>query len=218
MPYKENMAEESRVSKVIFLNGCGSSGKTSIAKAVQQESPDLWLHFGVDTFIDMMPFGKEEQYIKFIPGKNERGPTMHVDSLPPSAKLFSVMPHVAELFLTHGNNLIIDEVLFDEAALNAYARHLKAHRVYYIGVFCDLAVMQERESLRGDRRIGLSNDQIDRVHQGVLNSYDFKVDTTVLSPLEAARLILQYVDTTPAPTSFQALHLSTHSQTETSTR
>ncbi len=128
------------------------------------------------------------------------------------------MPQFAEMLVTQENNLIIDEVLFDEAALNAYASHLKAHTVYYIGVFCDLAVMQERERLRRDRRIGLSNDQIDRVHQGVLNSYDFKVNTTTIPPLEAARLIMRYVETNPAPTSFQALHLSTHSQTETSTR
>jgi chloramphenicol 3-O phosphotransferase len=83
---------------------------------------------------------------------------------------------------------------------------------YYTGVFCDLAVMQEREILRRDRCIGLSNDQFDRVHQGALNAYDFKVNTTVLSPFEAARLILQYVDTTPAPNSFQLLYLLHNSQ------
>jgi chloramphenicol 3-O phosphotransferase len=187
------------VSQVVFLNGCGSSGKTCIAKAIQQESPDLWLHFGVDTFIDMIPFGKEEQYLKFILGNNERGPTMHVESGAEGGKLFSVMPQFSEMLADLGNNLIIDEVLFDEEAL-------KAHTVYYIGVFCDLAVMQEREILRRDRCIGLSNDQFDRVHQGALNAYDFKVNTTVLSPFEAARLILQYVDTTPAPNSFQLLY------------
>ena len=62
-----------------------------------------------------------------------------------------------------------DEVLFDENAVKAYAKHLQDHIAYYIGVFCDLEVMQEREILRRDRCIGLSNDQIDRVHQGVLN-------------------------------------------------
>jgi len=77
--------------------------------------------------------------------------------------------------------------------------------VFYIGVFCDLAVMQEREVLRRDRCIGLSNDQIDRVHQGVLNSYDFKVDTTATSPFEAARLILKFMDDNPVPKAFQTL-------------
>ena len=193
------------MSKIIFLNGCGSSGKTSIAKAIGHESQELWLSFGVDTFIDMIPFGRQESYLKFIPGQNDRGPTMHVKSGPEGGKLFSVMPQFAEMLANRGNNLIIDEVLFDENALKAYAHHLKDHAVYYIGVFCDLKVMQEREILRRDRCMGLSNDQIDRVHQGVLNSYDFKVDTTAISPFEAARLILKFADDHPSPKAFQTL-------------
>lgn len=193
------------MSKIIFLNGCGSSGKTSIAKAIQHSSPELWLTFGIDTFIDMIPFERQEPYLKFIPGQNERGSTMHVEAGFEGAKLFSVMPHFAEILAFKGNNLIIDEVLFDEEALKMYAQHLKNHTVYYIGIFCDLNVMQEREVLRRDRCIGLSNDQIDRVHQGALNSYDFKVDTTAISPFEAARLILQFMDDNPEPKAFQSL-------------
>ena len=193
------------MSKIIFLNGCGSSGKTSIARAIGHESPDLWLTIGVDKFIDMIPFGRQEPYLKFIPGKNERGPIMYVELGAEGGKLFSVMPQFAEMLAASGNNLIIDEVLFDENALKAYVQQLKAHTVYYIGVFCDLAVMQEREILRLDRYIGLSNDQIDRVHQGLLNSYDFKVDTTAISTFEAARLILKFVDDTPAPGAFLSL-------------
>lgn len=193
------------MSKIIFLNGCGSSGKTCIARAIQHESPDLWLSFGVDTFIDMIPFGRQEPYLKFIPGQNDRGPIMHVESGAEGAKLFSIMPQFAEMLAARGNNLIIDEVLFDEEALKAYVQQLKAHTVYYIGVFCDLEVMQEREVLRRDRCIGLSNDQIDRVHQGALNSYDFKVDTTAISPFEAARQILKYIDDNPVPEAFRVL-------------
>ena len=193
------------MSKIIFLNGCGSSGKTSITKAIQHESQELWLSFGVDTFIDMIPFGRQEPYLKFIPGQNEHGPTMHVESGPEGVKLFSVMPQFAAMLADQRNNLIIDEVLFDEEALKAYAKHLKDHTVYYIGVFCDLEVMQEREILRRDRCIGLSNNQIDRVHQGILNSYDFKVDTTAISSFEAARLIFQFLDNNPAPKAFQLL-------------
>ncbi len=193
------------MSKIIFLNGCGSSGKTSIAKAIGHESPELWLSFGVDTFIDMIPFGRQRAILKIYSRKNERGPTMHVESGAEGGNLFSVMPQFAEMLATCGNNLIIDEVLFDEEALKAYIQHLKAHTVYYIGVFCDLAIMQEREVLRRDRCIGLSNDQIDRVHQGVLNSYDFKVDTTAISPFEAARLILKFMDDNPVPKAFRVL-------------
>jgi len=123
------------MSKIIFLNGYGSSDKTSIARVIQHESTDLWLSFSVDTFIDMIPFGRQEPYLKFILGQNERGPTMHVESGPEGVKLFSVMPQFAEMLAARGNNLIIDEVLFDEEALKAYIQQLKARTVYYIGVF-----------------------------------------------------------------------------------
>jgi chloramphenicol 3-O phosphotransferase len=193
------------MSKIILLNGCGSSGKTSIAQAVGHLCSELWLTFGVDTFIDLIPFGRQESYLKFIPGQNESGPTMHVDAGPNAQKLFGVMPRFAEMLAASGNNLIIDEVLFHEDSLKAFAENLKHHTAYYIGIFCDLKVMQEREILRRDRGIGLSNDQIDRVHQGALNSYDFKVDTSKLSPFEAARQILTFIDNNPAPQAFRKI-------------
>jgi chloramphenicol 3-O phosphotransferase len=181
------------MSNIIILNGCGSSGKTSIAKAIQHSSPDLWLRFGIDTLIDMIPLGAMDTYLNFVPGKNALGPTMHVESNVQGKKLFRMMPQLAAIIANNDNNLIIEEVLFDEADLQAYAQHLKEHNVYYIGIFCDLSVMQERELLRGDRAIGLSNDQINRVHQGILGAYDFTIDTTITFPFQAARMIIQFI-------------------------
>ena len=43
------------MSQVIFLNGISSSGKTSIAKAIQYLAQIPFLHIGVDTLIEMMP-------------------------------------------------------------------------------------------------------------------------------------------------------------------
>ena len=193
------------MGKVIFLNGCGSSGKSSIARAIQKVITDHWLTFGVDTFIDMTPADKQESYFKMIPGENERGPTMRVEPGAQGHRLFGLMPRFAALLADAGHHLIIDEVLLDENSLKAYAECLKEHTVYYIGVFCDLKVMQEREVLRGDRCIGLSNDQIDRVHQGLLGSYDFKVDTTHVSALEAAGEILKFMEAHPMPQTFKKL-------------
>ena len=52
--------------------------------------------------------------------------------------------------------------------------------------------MQEREYLRKDRELGLSNDQFDRVHNGV-REYDLTVDTSNSSVFEAAREILYFI-------------------------
>jgi len=37
------------------LNGGSSSGKSSIARVLQELLPGLWLTFGVDAFIDALP-------------------------------------------------------------------------------------------------------------------------------------------------------------------
>ncbi len=126
---------------------------------------------------------------------------MRVERGPKGDQLFNVMPDFANLLANKGNNLIIDEVLFDDSSLESYVKSLSNHTVYYIGVFCDLESMQEREILRGDRCIGLSNDQIDRVHAG-LRKYDIKVDTTNDSAFEVAKQVLSYIDNTPDPQGF----------------
>lgn len=193
------------MSKIIFLNGCDSAGKTSITKAIQYLSDELWISFGVDSFIDMLAHTKQDQYFNFESGSNERGSLTSTDTTEKGAEFFNIMPEFAKLFASKGQNFIIDEVLFDEEVLKAYAKNLSNHTVYHIGIFCDLPIMQEREILRGDRCIGLANDQLNRVHQGTLNFYDFTVDTTSISNFYAAEEILAYIRNKLNPLAFNNL-------------
>ncbi|MEA3057185.1 MAG: chloramphenicol phosphotransferase, partial [Actinomycetota bacterium] len=41
--------------RVVALNGTSSSGKTTLARALQEHLTDTWLVFGVDTFIPAIP-------------------------------------------------------------------------------------------------------------------------------------------------------------------
>lgn len=43
------------IPQVIVLNGGSSSGKSSIARSLQEILPGIWLTFGVDTFINSLP-------------------------------------------------------------------------------------------------------------------------------------------------------------------
>lgn len=195
------------MGKIIFLNGCGSSGKTCIAKDIQRLSQEPWLRLGVDTFIDMMPdqylpFNeKSKEGFNFIPGKNDRGETIQIETGPYGEKVFSALPIVSRILSDIGHNLIIDEVVLNDSIIKSYINELKNQTVYFVGVFCALAVMQEREILRHDRAIGLSNAQIDIVHKG-LRDYDFTVDTTRELSFEIAKKILNFIETTPCPKGF----------------
>ena len=43
------------MSTIILLNGIGSAGKSSIAKALQQITREPFLHFSMDVFLEMLP-------------------------------------------------------------------------------------------------------------------------------------------------------------------
>lgn len=61
--------------------------------------------------------------------------------------------------------------------------------------------MQEREFLRRDRALGLSNDQIDRVHKGT-REYDLTVDTSNSSIFDVSREIIDFVYANKNPQGF----------------
>jgi chloramphenicol 3-O phosphotransferase len=44
-------------ARIIILNGVGSVGKSSIAKAFQTITTEPFLHIAMDAFIDMLPKG-----------------------------------------------------------------------------------------------------------------------------------------------------------------
>ena len=91
--------------------------------------------------------------------------------------------------------------MFNDNQLKSYVDKLADHTVYFIGVKCDLAIMQEREYLRRDRALGLSNDQFDRVHSG-MREYDFTVDTSNSSVYDVAKEIITSIKNNPDPKGF----------------
>lgn len=188
------------MSKIIFLNGCSSSGKTSIAKAIQYIASTPWLHLGVDSFINMLPrrfieFGDKakEGYYTFTSGENSRGSTIKVATAPLGEIFFQeVAPRIVNNFADFENNIIVDEVLFNDEQLENYATILSSHTVYFIKVICELKTMQEREIIRGNRIIGLANHQFDYLEKSSFE-YDTIIDTTNTSSFENARKILTLI-------------------------
>lgn len=193
---------------IIFLNGCSSSGKTTIAKAIQHLSDKPWLLLGIDTFFHMMPskyvgFGeKASEGYNFIPGQDEDGPLMNIKVGPFGRMVTQSIPKVAQSLVRDGHNLIIDEVLRTDDELEDYERALASHTVYFIGVMCDLKDMQKREILRGDRALGLARGQMTSVH-GLSRPYDLTVNTTTKSAFYCAEEILCFIRNIPNPQSFK---------------
>ena len=86
-----------------------------------------------------------------------------------------------------GNDLIVDEVLWDSEALADYRRQLRPFDFHVVALHAPLDVIEQRERQRGDRDLGLARWQYDKVHGGM--SYDLELDTSVATPDELAAKI-----------------------------
>ena len=152
---------------IVFLNGTSSSGKTSIAKALQEILDEPYLHFCVDTFLWMLP----ERYLS-------------QEALPAVApRVISAMHHCIAASASIGNNIIVDHVLEGTQWLQECIRLLANFPTLFVGVRCPLEELERREGKR-NRKNGTARYQFDRVHaHGV---YDLEVDTSIYSPMDCA--------------------------------
>lgn len=179
-----------RTARIILLNGVGSAGKSSIARALQASAVEPFLHVQMDTFIEMLP----ERYQEHPDGFSyetlivEDAPVVVVRTGSLGEQTLRGMRHAIAAMAAQGNNLIVDDVLLGEAK-GEYDSLLSPFRLFTVGIFAPLDVLEARERQRGDRLIGLARWQFDRVHRGM--DYDLEIDTAETSPLECARLITQ---------------------------
>jgi chloramphenicol 3-O phosphotransferase len=198
------------LNRVVFLNGPGSCGKTSVAKAMQHLSETLWLRLGVDAIFEMIPKqylsagAKAKEGLAFIPEINARGQSLRCESGMLGNQIFYALPAVIRGFLDSGNDLILDEVVLSDGMLKAYVEGLKHYTVYFVGIFCAWENLQERETLRKNRPIGLANSQMDLAHSGT-RKYDLTLDSTHRSPFQLAQEIMDFIKNNPNPRGFKEM-------------
>lgn len=179
------------MATVIVLNGVGSVGKSSTAKALQAMAARPILHVSMDAFLEMLPasmFGHPDGLV-FEPLAEDGHPSIAIRTGPVVARTLSGMRHAVAAMAGQGNDLLVDEVLVGEGEAEDYRRLLAGHDLRFVGLFAPLEVLEAREKARGDREIGLARWQFERVHAGL--DYDLMIDTTTNSPEEAARRIAE---------------------------
>ena len=176
---------------VIVLNGVGSVGKSSTIRAVQAIAARPFLHVSMDAFIGMMPerlFGHPDGLV-FEPGQSDSHPCVNVRTGPVMTKAMRGMRHAVAAMAAQGNDLLVDDVMFDPAEAAEY-RALLAHvNLRFVGLFALLDVLEARERGRGDRVIGLARGQMDRVHRGI--AYDLEIDAVRHDPEARAAIVCE---------------------------
>lgn len=182
-----------KTGHVIFLNGTSSSGKTTIAKALQDKLPEPYMYVSIDDFFSMYP----ERFLE--PTSKEEDDVL--------ARLFPAIVsgfHMSVASLAQsGNNIIVDHVLQEDGWLKECVENWVGLNVLFVGVKCPLEITERREKTRDDRVIGTARYQFDRVH--VHGLYDIEVDTSILGVDECVARIMELIDHKPANYVFQNL-------------
>jgi chloramphenicol 3-O phosphotransferase len=175
-------------ARIILLNGVGSVGKSSIAKALQTITTETFLHVSMDAFMDMMPAASFEHSdgVTFETIQADGKPSVIIHTGPVATRVFRGMRHAVAAMAAQGNNMILDEVLLGEEK-REYPALLVPFEVHMVGVFAPLEVLEAREREPGDRMIGLARWQYERVHRDM--TYDLEIDTSSATPMECAELI-----------------------------
>jgi chloramphenicol 3-O phosphotransferase len=168
---------------VIVLNGGSSSGKSGIARCLQEVLPEPWLALGTDTLVAALPAAMQRPGggIEFAPdGAITIGPQFRAAEAA-WAQGIAAMARAGAL-------IILDEIFLGGGEGQQRWRPVLAGlSVLWVGVRCEAAVAAGRELARGDRIGGMAAAQAGLVHRGM--AYDLEVDTTHAEALECARVI-----------------------------
>jgi len=161
---------------VIILNGVSSSGKTTLAKAIQRDANNFWLHVAMDSFLAMLPDGREceREWFPMIEVMRAGDTLPRIGSGPYGEALLTQMRQLVTQLAEAGFGVIVDEVA-DEAVIADYRRRLGT-ACLVVKVDAPLSELERRERTRGDRVTGLAREQSARIHQGL--TYDLEVNTS----------------------------------------
>lgn len=192
---------------IIFLNGASSSGKSTIVKALQYLLSDPWLHLGIDVFFNMIPakytlFGENaDQGFSFIEKQENSKKYFEIMAGPFGEKFVNSCIKACGL-MAKSHNLIIDEVVYDQAILSKYVSELSSETVYFINIYCSLDLIEEREIIRRCNSLPLARGQVDKINKLGIN-YDLIIDSGKSLPFDCAKKILSFIKTNPKPKAFK---------------
>lgn len=174
---------------VIILNGVGSVGKSSTARALQELAATPFLHVSMDVFADMLPermFGHPDGMI-FETVQEQGRPSVTIRTGPVMQRTMRGMRHAIAALAAQGCDLVVDDVMMQEADADAYRALLTDVELRFVGLFAPLEVLEARELARGDRQPGLARWQFDRVHVG--QRYELSIETSNSTPARNAARI-----------------------------
>jgi chloramphenicol 3-O phosphotransferase len=176
---------------IIFLNGCTSAGKTSLARGLQDRLGGAWLRVGIDDAIAMLGVRYHDHPDGFRFDRDPGG-LVRLNVGPAGQAALAAWRRGVAAMAASGADLIIDEVLLCPDWLDDWRAVLPDVPLLMVGVRCDLAELERRERARGDRVIGQARGQFSHVHAHM--SYDVEIDTGTRSLAECVEAIAERIE------------------------
>lgn len=184
--------------RIVLLNGPPRSGKSSIARAIQNGFDGVWLNLGVDRYKATIPE-------RFQPGIGLRPGGERPDLEPLVVTLYRALYDSIAAHSRLGVDVVADTVHHDDYSarfgiLRTCARQLHGLPVVFVGVHCPVDVLLERRRAtwggEGYNAGGSVVNPVERWQRAVHTPgrYDLDVDTSVLTPEQCADRIRERLD------------------------
>ena len=161
--------------QMILLNGSSSSGKSTLAKALQalieEKASETYEIVSIDDFLRMT---SEE--------------VIYEDDVFEISG--SLCKKVMQMF-QENEGVIIDHVITSERIFNQLKETVSPNRLWLVDVTCPLEIIRKREQERGDRCPGSAEASYTYLFPKV--GYDLTVDTHFMSISECANKILEEI-------------------------
>jgi len=195
--------------KIILLNGSSSAGKTTLARALQQKLDEPWQHIALDQFRNGMsgryrglnsPAGTPGHAgLNIVPAEmaftdaaeTHTEKVTHIRFGEIGRKMLKGMRRAIAAFAEAGNNVIVDDILFEPEFLEDYVDALGHLNVLLVAVRCPLSIVNQRERKRSGRFPGTATSHFHRIHENI--TYDIEVDTSLDSPLQCASQVIRHL-------------------------
>jgi chloramphenicol 3-O phosphotransferase len=180
--------------KLILVVGTSSAGKTTLCRALQEAMPEHWAYMSLDIFFQMVnpryggglngPLSQEGFAYK------DKGTNTQITYGPTGEKFLRGMVAAVEAMIEQDNPVIFDDMLLSDSHAALWDTVVKRRRALVIRAEAPVAVLFEREQLRGNPK-GLAISHL-ATNAGL--TADIVIDTHLLPLVDQVRQISRYVE------------------------
>jgi chloramphenicol 3-O phosphotransferase len=162
--------------KIILLNGASSSGKSTLAQALQVRLPLPFWHYSIDHLVAAQVLPRQR-----IDSGEFPWPTLR-------QQFFEGFHRSIPALAAGGNNLVVEHIVETQAWMHRLLDLLAGFDVFFVGVHCPLEELERRERVRGNRRAGEARADYEVTH--TFGHYDHECPGTG----ETDRVVAQIIE------------------------